>query len=289
MSSSTTFYRDASFGVDLRIDDLVTERRNALPAALSQARVRERRAGRIVAGITGIAGGSLLMLLAVASFVPRPARPNGDLQCLLFGAWLAVGIAYALGRVGAKILFGEPGIPRRSGDRWDYLARLEAPLFSDKDRAWTDRLEVWSVALPMMAMALLAPLTIHAVVVGVARVVTGSSPVFLGFDRWIAWSVVLVGHAHVTLAVLSYRFAKEIRALQWYEIEPRGRGLSATAVLWTVAASAVPGAILLLIPPAVTLVTAMLFSPLMFGFMERSVIKERAALGLSKHFPLPVF
>lgn len=182
MSSTTTFYRDGSFGADLRIDELVTERRSALPAALSQARVRERRVGRIVAGITGIAGGSLFMLLALVSFVMPPWRPSGDLQCILFGTWVAVGIAYALGRVGAKIRFGEPGIPRRSSDRWDYLAMLEAPLFSDEDRAWTDRLEVWSVALPMMAMALIAPLTIHAVVVGLARVVTGSSPVFLAFD-----------------------------------------------------------------------------------------------------------
>jgi hypothetical protein len=229
------------------------------------------------------------MLLAVASVVMPPWRPSGDLQCILVGAWVGVGIAYALGRVGAKILFGRPGIPRRSGDRWAYLAMLEAPLFSDEDRAWTDRLEVWSVALPMMAMALIAPLTIHAVVVGIARVVMGSSPVFLRFDRWIALSVVLVGHAHVTLAVLSYRFAKEIRALQWYEIEAKGRGLSATAVLWTVAASAVPGAILVLIPPAITLVTTMLFSPAMFCVMRRSVIEERAALGLSKPRSIPVF
>jgi hypothetical protein len=67
-------YRSDSLSADLLFEDLLIERRNDLPAALSQARIRERRVGRIAASTAGVAGGALLMIMTFATFSPTPWR-----------------------------------------------------------------------------------------------------------------------------------------------------------------------------------------------------------------------
>lgn len=80
-------YRSDSLSADLLFEDLLIERRNDLPAALSQARIRERRVGRIAASTAGVAGGALLMIMTFATFSPTPWRASGLLLGILFGTW----------------------------------------------------------------------------------------------------------------------------------------------------------------------------------------------------------
>jgi hypothetical protein len=281
MTTFVTTYRDDSLAAALRYDDLLEQRIEELPAALAVARVREARVGRIAAGIAGLAG---MLVLAVATIHLGTSSAAGSLKTgalgeILLGTWGAMGIAYALGRVGTRLRLRKPGIPRRSGDGWTDVARLEAPLLSMADVRRADAFEKASVALPLMAIALLAPLTIHAGVWAALLGVQGQLEAFPEFDVWVAMSLVIVGHAHLLLAFFGYRFAKKLREMPLSEIDRAGSSMAWRAVWWTVFASALPGAILYLIPPVLTLLTGLLFSPAMFYMMRKRVIAERAALG----------
>jgi hypothetical protein len=142
-----------------------------------------------------------------------------------------------------------------------------------------DAFEKASVALPLMAIALLAPLTIHAGVWAAILGIQGDLSAFPEFDGWVAMSLVIVGHAHLLLAFFGYRFAKKLREMPLSEIDRAGSSMAWRAFWWTVFASALPGAILYLIPPVLTLLTGLLFSPAMFFLMWKRVIAERKALG----------
>lgn len=278
MSPFATPYRDDSLGADLRYADLLIERRRELPMALAWSAVRERRVARIAAGAVGLAGAGLMILRAAAVALDPKHRVVG-LTHLLLGSVVAMVIAYALGRVGAKLFYSRPAIPSRSRDpRLDEL-KLESPLCSQDAWDQADRRELWSVALPLMAIALLAPLTIHALVYGALLAYQGSlASNVADFNTWVALSLLIVGHAHLVLAFLSYRFAKKLRELPTVELEQKGGQLGWNAFWWTVFVSAVPGALLYLIPPLLTLFTGLLFSPAAFRFMRRRVMAEREAL-----------
>jgi hypothetical protein len=276
MTTMTT-YRDDSLAAALRYDDLLEERLFELPAALALAGVRERRVGRIAAGITGLTGMLGLVAFAISLAMTR-GFDTGALGKLLFGTWGAMGIAYALGRAGVKIQHRKLRIPKRSDDRWTDVARLEEPLISTEELDRTDRLERASVALPLMATALLAPLTLHAVVYAAGLAFGGDLGKFAAFDGWIALSLVVVGQAHVVLAVFGYRFASKLRSVATEDIDDEGKTFARKALWWTVLASAVPGAVLYLLPPVLTLLTGLVLSPAMFWTMSKLVIAERETL-----------
>jgi hypothetical protein len=281
MTTLTTTYRDDSFAADLRYDDLREQRLEELPSALTVARIRERRVGRIAAGTAGI-GGALVLAGAAINFAMSgdwDAFRTGALGEILLGTWGIMGVAYAAGRVAARLERGRPGIPERSRDRWADVERLHAPLVTGADRREADALEKASVALPLMAIAVLAPLTVHAVVyAGFLAAVGGSVAELRGFDAWMAMSLAIVGHAHLVLAFFGYRFASKLRAAPLAEVHEVGRKAAWNAFWWTVVASAVPGAILYLIPPILTFLTGLVFSPAMFLVMRKRVAAERMAL-----------
>jgi hypothetical protein len=57
-----------------------------------------------------------------------------------------------------------------------------------------------------------------------------------------------------------------------------GKVGSGWAALGVTVVSAIPGAFLFLIPPAITTATGLLFIPAMFGMMRRRIVQERNAL-----------
>jgi hypothetical protein len=135
-----------------------------------------------------------------------------------------------------------------------------------------------SVALPLAGIAFLAPLTIHFVVGQLLSASTNGESA-ADFDGWIRWSVVLVGHAHVVLAYLGFRFARRLAVRSSAEIKEKGTARDGFgAIAWTTLASLVPGAILFLVPPTLVLLTGFAFAPVAYAVMGRRVFAERRVI-----------
>jgi hypothetical protein len=158
---------------------------------------------------------------------------------------------------------------RKTGDVLADVERLRQPV-DQQVRARADRLERSSVALPLMAMAMLAPLSLH---LAIAAPFTGLRT----FNAWIALSLVIVGHAHLVTAWQAWKFARTLHGLDKDELRvPRRDGWRA---LWvTFGWSFFPGAILLLIPPILVLVTGLVVIPFTWASMQRRVGLERRLL-----------
>lgn len=278
MASVRSCYRDDVEAVELRYRELLADRDRDARAAEASASIKGRREGRIVAGITGIAG-VLLMVSMEILFVSRGGRSSGEIVTILFGTWGAMAFVYAAARIRAWVGVRLVGAPSRSDDRWLDVARLEAAPARFVKREDVDRLERASVALPLIAIALLAPLTIHACVYASILAIKGQLWVFKHFDQWIFLSHCLVGHAHLVLAWFCYRFAKTLKARSTDEISDEGRATAKRAFWWTVGASA-PSGLYLLLPPVLTLLTGLLFCRAMFWAMSRRVRSERLALAV---------
>jgi hypothetical protein len=165
-----------------------------------------------------------------------------------------------------------------SGDLGADLARLEAvePLRDARDlaTAWERR----SAALPMAAISLLAPLTLHGMVwFGLARTTEAGSGLE-DFGSWIALSVIIVGHAHLALLVCAVRWAWRLRRVDTFELRASGGKGWGTALLVSAGIACLPGVVLLAIPPILVAVTGLAFVPLMYHLMARTIERERTAL-----------
>lgn len=257
-------YRDPESGVRQERDELAAARAEelaALPAAAM--RVITHRAARIAAGAVGVAAA---FALAVATL-----NGGGASTAVLVGAWPAMFLAWAVTRVAAQVWL-TAALAQHVEPTHDVLAdlaRLARPVL-DHLHDLADRLERRSVALPLMALALLAPLTLHFVV----ATLLGASG---NFDTWIVMSLVLVGHAHLVLAWSAWRFAGALRQRSLDELyHPCRDGVRALGA--TFAWSILPSGLLLFIPPLLVALTGALFVPASFGSMQRRVAAERTAL-----------
>lgn len=198
--------------------------------------------------VARIAFGAVLLAGAVALVAAiTDGRPDGDHQLcampvtaaqIIGGAWLAAAIAglasYAIARLG----------------RWSALA---TPL----EASWV---------LPVLAIALLAPLTLHLLVA-----VLSNADDLRSFDSWVGLSLGITGIAHVVFAALSVRRARQLVRGATTVISPlRIYGL-------TFAASCVPFAVLFMIPPGLVALTGLPILPLLHA-MEPAIKRDLAAL-----------
>jgi hypothetical protein len=275
-------YRNADEALRRRRDELVAERRaelNALPPGLAQAYAR--RSGRIVAGATGLGFAVALVLTAGV----RRAGMTGILEV----AWPAVLGVYAVARVLARLHLGralaQTHAPTENlhGD----ILRLEELGPRAQAQSMVDALESWSIALPMAALALLLPLSLHYLALTILR---ASLPRMTDFDVWISLSILLVGHCHIVLAYHSWRLARALRETQ--DVFALGlvadrlgwRALGVT-IGWSLLAGVlllvpfpIAGVLVLTIAPLLVAVTGVFFIPAMFSRMGRRVREERLAL-----------
>lgn len=195
------------------------ERRELEASSVEVARrIARRRIGRAVAGGVGIALALTAFACALHGFKSSTSPESGISTELLFLAWPIAMAAAALARLFARPLVALSGRVSLSGDLGADLARLEAvePLRDARDvaTAWERR----SAALPMAAVSLLAPLTIHAIVwIGLTRAAEPSSGM-ADFGSWIALSVIIVGHAHLALLVCAVRWAWRLRRVDTFEL-----------------------------------------------------------------------
>jgi hypothetical protein len=207
--------------------------------------IREQRVARVIAGGVGIVGA----VVTAASLVDlTPWSPP-------------------------LVLMASAAAPLAT-----YLAVRNAMRFSSA-RGSVD-LEGWSLGLPLVATVVLAPLSLHAVV---AALIGAAGPESFatqlsGFTGWMRISGAIVGHAHLALAVLAARFVRRLRRRSHAELATSAGRAGVNDVLMTAAIAAVPGIVLLAIPPVLVAVTGIAFVPFAYEGARRVLLRERELL-----------
>ncbi|HVY49258.1 MAG TPA: hypothetical protein VHB21_25380 [Minicystis sp.] len=263
-----TQYRDPRQAARLRLEELLDALARERPARLVVARIGAARVARVAFGAVGIAGA---LLVVVAAALGYGSDGSGLLSKLLLGSWTAAVLVWVVARtVGmirarrAVVAFSPTNDPSRD------VAALEAR----PSPAASTRLAFASIALPLAAISLLAPLTLHLAFW--ALVLREPSDGLATFDPWIVWCFVLAGHAHVVLAAEACRYARRLTSAPLGEVDVVDGGWRALGV--TVFASAFPGVVLFFVPPVLTAATGVAFVPAVFVATQRLVATERRAL-----------
>lgn len=209
-----------------------------------QAVIAGRRRGRLFFGAVLVVGAVVFAVSVLADGSPPGVNATTASTVMhLAGVWLVAAVAYLVGRISGAARQRDRGI------------------------AVDDEAFAWSLALPMMGLSLLLPLSIHAL----AHVALGVDH----FAGWAAISVIVVGHAHLALAALCARAAFRVS-----RGEPRQ---SALAVLFIVAGVAcVPGLVAFAIPPVLVFFTGALFVPWMLRAVDRTAERERREMGFGQ-------
>ena len=260
--------------VGMRLAELKLARDMVEPLLPRIRSIEAARVARTLAGGVGIAGALSMVILACFG-------DTGDPSYALVGSGAAAIATYVLAR-GVLALAGRfhrasPPLPRLTGELEVDLARIDAsnPLRAIDQRV--GELETWSTALPLAAISLLMPLTLHYAFAAVIAPDTAES-----FANWIRLSLVLVGHAHLALMALAIAFARKMKKATSEELAqmPIHREW---AKVWglTIGVSALPGIVLIAIPPILTALTGIAFIPFMFTLMRRCVMNERSVLELA--------
>jgi hypothetical protein len=264
-------YRDSLEGARIRYADLLARLR-ATPVLPGISGVLAARSGRTWAGAFGIAGAVLMAIVAgVLAIFKLDAVLRGVPTSILLLSWPAMGAGYVFGRVLGAHRAKAAAAPRPSGDVHADLAELERTDPVARARDLATRIAWKSTALPMIGVGMLAPLTIHFIAWMMLRP-------YSDVDIWIVLSLVIVGHAHLTLAFLYARFATRAGRLSDDELAAQRSRFEWRTYGFTVLASAIPGALLFAIPPVLTAATALVFHPLLFRTMTRTILAERQAL-----------
>jgi hypothetical protein len=247
------------------------------------------RFARSVFGLAGLGMAAVLVRAALSSDVP--------LVPILDASWLIIGVVVLASRPLAQMALRD-GLRTKFMPTDDLVADLELLETKTAERAaaeLADELEVRSVALPLAALALLLPLTLHRLgafllgQIGVHMPFVGLFAPLSPLDAWIKASMVMVGHCHLLLVILATAFARDLRRHPDFPEHALGERAGWAAFAWTSLAS-VPAALVclavwplegwmpfLLIPTLVTL-TGLTFIPPSFLALGRAVARERSLI-----------
>jgi hypothetical protein len=234
--------------------------------------LRASRMARIVSGITGIVGAVAMVFASIGDDETAPTAILLLSGVAMIVSWFVTRIVVEL-LPGRRLLSDKPE-PARTGHLATDLAAIEARAPWPEVEAKLKVLENASISLPLIALSLLGPLTLHYPVATFLMDTTTRD-----FSKWIRMSLVIVGFAHVILAFLSARFATKISETSTEDLDKIvvHRHWAATWGL-TIAAGCVPGIVLLLVPPILVAITGIAFIPFMFVWTYRRLVKERAAI-----------
>ncbi len=204
-----------------------------------------RRAGRIAFGVVLALGMLVLAVFAIrCGFRTMPIHA----WQLLLGTWLAA--------------FGAAALVRTLTD----VAAPPRPTALDEDRH-----RVAAFVVPAVGLALIAPLTVHLLVVVLLQLDHAMTWHALRralerFDDWAVLSLALTGPAHATFALLVGRRATQLARDQI------PTSVEAIYVASTIAAC-VPG-IVVLLPPVIVALTGLPLLPFLHG-MRRVAERDR--------------
>jgi len=265
--SEVAVYKDHLFAAKCRLEGLHDTSLSSSTLPPDLIRLYAYRQARIWTAAIGIAGFVLVLFDVLGG-----GRYSTHILLL---AWLVMSIVYGATMTIARFHLRRVATrcARPTGDVFLDLARLESDAAVRDAVVRTHRLEQASFALPLAVLALLAPLSLHFIFSLVFLQVSLTS-----FGGWIAISLLIVGHAHITLLVLAVlhvaRLRRELDAGQ--QVAGASRGFK--ALLWTTFASAIPGVFLLCIPPPMVFLTGLVFVPWAFAWTARRASSERGRL-----------
>jgi hypothetical protein len=275
---TSTVYRDDADTVRERLEELIAIRADEEARCNVGARpILVRRACRTAAGAAGIAGGLLMFGAGVVGCWPGQRSPLVSPTKILVGTWIAMAVGYVVGGVAEEARTHWPRIERfqlTSSPRHD-LERLRATPASVGVMVSAARSEALAVSLPLGALALVMPLTIHWILWNVFF--GGLFDANRAFDGWIELSVIMTGLAHVCLFACALSLSRKLAAAPDGMERSVARSAGWSALLYTTIASIFPGAVLIFIPCAITLLTGLVFVPLAFAHAGRRLAIERAA------------
>jgi hypothetical protein len=283
-----TLYRDTTEPIRRELAAQIATRRRELVDAAARGRLFAARVGRSAGG-----GGMVATMLVGWPLLAALGRTeSGEMTMVLLSSWGVGLVARYLARclagwrfdrwlaAAAKVL----DACAADQDPFRALARLDVtPSPAPAVHGRIDRWQTAALALPMVGCSLAAPLTLHYLFVLACDAIGACSPgpgssfsVVRSFDEWIGVSAIIVGHAHLVLAGHGVLFARGLRRLPADAAPSEVAGWR--ALLWAVVASAIPGAVVLLIPPGLTFFTGLVFIPFMYGAARRTFVRERAEL-----------
>lgn len=261
------------------------ELRHAQVAGISAAlrSVYARRVARVVAGGVATAAGAAMMLgggiwaLTNRSWLSTsPPHGDGALIGFLLGGVALATLVYQPAGLIASMRFDRAvsnGLVLSGNVRID-LVRVER---AQPRRIAADliaRAESWSASLPLVGAALLGPLLLHFVVW--MAYTSGGAAFRLGaFDAWIGMTVPIAGLAHLVLAFRAAAFGPKIAEKSTDELRRIPSDYGWHSLVFTAVAGLIPGAILVLIPPILILLTGLAFIPYSFYRMSRAIVAER--------------
>ncbi|MCA9671687.1 MAG: hypothetical protein KC503_39080 [Myxococcales bacterium] len=267
-------YRDDRHAAEVHRQTLPLQRFRSIPDVL--VHMYGYRQARIWGAIGGIAGFTAMLVDA--------AFGSHHLTQLLVISWALLGAGFTLGALLSGVIL-RGGARRHAepmSDPFQAIAQYQRGGALRYAAARVSRLERASFTMPLVCLSLLAPLTLHLMVASLL----GSS--MRDFNGWILLSLVLVGHAHATLVILSVRHVAQIQHELDAGREAIGGQRGAAALVWTAAAAAVPGAVALFIPPVLVALTGATFVPWMFHWAARRAVLERRALDQALTPPEPL-
>ncbi len=252
--------------------------------------VYARRWGRIVGGATGL---FLAIVWPFTFLLPHTQPPDEGIYYRspdyspsvywMIGSFVAAILAGVVARPVARFLsrarFRTRPAPAMTGDEPLDVARLDAAdPYASRARALST-LELPSVALPMITGSMFMPLVLHLLVYAVWCGLTSTSFKMNDYAAWIGMSMTIVGHAHIALAICTGLFARKLARTPSDEIEVQSRHRDWGVALGVATlVAAIPGVILLAVPPILTVITGLAFIPFMYMFARSRIQGERRAL-----------
>jgi hypothetical protein len=276
-------YRSLEPVLEQRLVELRERRAGEAFAIDVVQRVAARRLGRAVGGGVALVFALGVFAVGLASLFEAGADAKSAHELatvLLVIAWGA-GIVTALGSrwIGRLVLAVTLDAPLRfSGNVAADLASLQTRDPLDASTARAARWERASAALPIAAVSLLAPLTIHWLVWSSLSLASEGKVSFDDFGQWIAWSAVLVGHAHLAVLVGALQWAFSLRAKPTAELRRSLHKRWGITLLVASGLACIPGIVLLAIPPILVAVTGLVFMPAMYWMTAFVVHRERFAI-----------
>ena len=232
------------------------------PEVRSRLGVHRRRVARTAAGAVGVCGGTAMLATALLSHIGA-GRELLPVQVLV-ATLVAVVASYVVAAVVAPVAERRrmTRLLVRSDDPERDLAIIEGASAGSVVSEWAARWEHASLTVPLVAIALLGPLTLHALVFLAVGDISE-----LGV--WFTLSALIVGHAHLVFAGLAYRYARQL-------IEGTLRPKPALRIWgWVTLTAAIPGIALFALPPILVGITGMFLIYPMCKWAEVALRRER--------------
>lgn len=230
-----------------------------------------RRVARIWFGVVATAGGVAMFLAALVysglDFPLGSSREEAP-TWILMATWVTAMFAYAMARkLAVRDVYAELArVVASSNDPHTDIARLRVYTPVKRTAYIIDRKERGSVAWPLAGLALIGPLSLHGLIAWLMDCSAAE------FTDWIQVSALLVGHCHLFVAIFAVVFAGQVRSVSFGQ--PILRRTAWGHVFWVILLALVPA----ILPAVVVAATALVYIPLAYNWVARSVQRERTII-----------